>query len=256
MLAPDERIVLLHIPKCAGTVVHNLLAEQFAPSEVIAEKTGRLQDKKIEVLLRARLISGHFNWFEVGRVPGPKKVITVLRAPVERILSLYYFWKAHPARLVETANLLGPKLARSMSLAQFLASPEPMVRHHVDNTLVRRLIGRSTFGQGTALAGRDPDFCVEVAFANLERMNFVAFQQTLDADVDALMDMFGLARPMAVPRVNVRADRARDGEFDSVEPEEISDEVREQLDRLTVMDAPLYRRAQRERLRLRSPYPS
>lgn len=255
MLVDDERLVLLHIPKCAGTVVHEALARRFDAGAVLKDRANAFHLATEKELARYRFVSGHLNWHDIGRVPGPKQVVTFLRDPVERVLSLYYFWRAHPGPLVEKRKLEGPRLARSLGLADFLACEEPIVRHHIDNTMVRRLIGRTVFAGNTALRHRDARFCVETAMANLRRLNFVGFQETLEEDVTEMMRVLGLAPTGALEPVNVRSERIASGEFEPVEPEPVTDEVRARLQPLVAMDGPLYHQARQLRSELRSPYP-
>lgn len=255
MLVEHERLVLLHIPKCAGTAIHGALRVRFDPTAILEARNHSFASLSDKDLLGYRYISGHLNWHEVMRVPGPKQVVTALRDPVERILSLYYFWKAHPAQLVEGRNLEGPRLARAMSLPRFLASEEAIVRQHIDNTMVRRLIGRTVFARNSALRDRDREFCVNVALANLRRMNFVAFQETLDEDVPEMMRVLGLPAVGPPAPTNTRQQRMASGEFERVEPEPITREVRDLMKPLIAMDGPFYRTAKQLRFQLRSPYP-
>lgn len=96
-------VIFLHIPKTAGTSLQALIRQQFRPGLVFEtdpsdpRKTMRefpgLPESDRE---KYRVILGHL-WFGLHRaIPRPSTYITVLRHPVERIISHYYYVKRTP----------------------------------------------------------------------------------------------------------------------------------------------------------------
>lgn len=140
--AADAPVVLfLHIPKAAGQTLGEFVYEQCRAGEPRADDLlnagvaylnyGFLKEPGLPVpahvrtLLKRpdlRAVIGHF-WFGLHEhVAGPASYITVLRNPVERVVSLYYYAQLHQA----------------MSLEEFLAKP-PF--KEVDNDQTRRIAG-------------------------------------------------------------------------------------------------------------------
>ena len=101
-----DAIIFLHLPKTAGTTLNRLieweypLGEIYSVDPVLFEWSyARLRRLSKRRLRRTRMFKGHmlFGLHEV--LPQPATYITVLRDPVERVLSAFYFmrsYKLHP----------------------------------------------------------------------------------------------------------------------------------------------------------------
>lgn len=101
-----ETIIFLHLPKTAGTTLNRLieweypLREMYSVDPVLYEwSAARLRKLSERRLRTTRMFKGHmlFGLHEV--LPQPATYITVLRDPVERVLSAFYFmrsYKLHP----------------------------------------------------------------------------------------------------------------------------------------------------------------
>jgi hypothetical protein len=102
----EESIIFLHLPKTAGTTVNRLieweyrLSEMYSIDPVLFEwSAAHLRKLPPERLKKIRMFKGHlaFGLHEV--LPQPATYITVLRDPVDRVISAYYFmrsYKLHP----------------------------------------------------------------------------------------------------------------------------------------------------------------
>lgn len=133
----DTRLVFLHLPKTAGTSLRAALARHFRPEEVFRPEGLADWGEALADPGRYRFWAGHMPFSLVALIPPPVFVVTLLRDPVERILSLYTFWRRHadPAR----PHL---RVAMECDLEGFLASAEPAVRNGTDNHVARLLHGR------------------------------------------------------------------------------------------------------------------
>ena len=102
----EESVIFLHLPKTAGTTLNRLieweypLTEMYSVDPVLFEWSyARLRNLPKKRLRKTRIFKGHmlFGLHEV--LPHPATYITVLRNPVDRVLSAYYFmrgYKLHP----------------------------------------------------------------------------------------------------------------------------------------------------------------
>lgn len=98
-----QKILHFHIPKTGGIAIRQYLIEQIGEQCVSPSVLGsRLSD----ALLRwhdMRAISGHFSLHQGDQLPIDRCNITVLRNPIDRFLSQYFFEKSDNAdRLLDT----------------------------------------------------------------------------------------------------------------------------------------------------------
>jgi hypothetical protein len=137
-----HRLVFLHLPKTGGTTLHHHFSAHFTPDEICPLRIPGLERYSVTELAQWRYFSGHYNAEEIKRIPGPLFVVTVLRNPIERLLSHYYFWKRHTPQHIERLQLRGPKHTREGTLLDFLRSTEPTVLAGANNRMARQLAGQ------------------------------------------------------------------------------------------------------------------
>jgi hypothetical protein len=100
-IRPTEKTVFfLHIPKCAGTTLtEEIIKKQFKPPQLIIFYEGgtqvlidRLKKMPGKEQKKIKCIAGHFA-FGIHRfyTARPCTYITLLRDPVERVISHYYY---------------------------------------------------------------------------------------------------------------------------------------------------------------------
>src|SRR5438477_7017615 len=102
----DEAVIFLHVPKTAGTTLNRLIEWEYPLFQMYSVdpvffrwSAARLRKLSKERLRKIRVFKGHmlFGLHEV--LPQSATYITVLRDPIERTLSAYYFmrsYKLHP----------------------------------------------------------------------------------------------------------------------------------------------------------------
>jgi hypothetical protein len=119
-LTPDEQLCFIHIPKTAGTTLTSLLNSKFHQSKICpAEVWSELVDLPREDLAQYRLFRGHF-FYDMGELlPRPPVYITMLRHPIERVISGYEFMRRNtPTR---TEALLNHHKAKTMTLMEYVS---------------------------------------------------------------------------------------------------------------------------------------
>ncbi len=96
----NRKIVFLHIPKTAGQAIHAEL-ERLVGRDKVSPVRVHTQVAKTEPQMPAGydLYSGHIDWTDLETVPEPRFVFTVLRDPLERIASFYFYLKRQAAAL-------------------------------------------------------------------------------------------------------------------------------------------------------------
>jgi hypothetical protein len=99
----DEILIFLHIPKTGGTTLHHILERCYSKDRICSfedldrhnqiEAFKRLSEEKRGAY---RLIQGHFSFGFHRYLPARSFYITLLREPVSRALSFYYYAKSRP----------------------------------------------------------------------------------------------------------------------------------------------------------------
>ncbi|MGC9333570.1 MAG: sulfotransferase family 2 domain-containing protein [Anaerolineae bacterium] len=100
--ASEPTLVFLHVPKTAGTTLNRIIERQY-PTESLYS-IGWTEEESVAALRRmsdvrkARIcmVRGHMAFGVHEFLPGPVTYFTVLRNPIERVLSYYYFVLSKP----------------------------------------------------------------------------------------------------------------------------------------------------------------
>jgi Sulfotransferase family len=137
-MASDTRVVFLHIPKTAGQSVHAGLIQLFGADNVSKVRVNEdLLLLSLEEIKSSRVFSGHFDWAMLDCLPHPRFVFTILREPVERILSFYFFLREDAQRLTEEQLNQpwnqGKKAALKWSCDEYFCSTRPDFRMFINN---------------------------------------------------------------------------------------------------------------------------
>lgn len=112
-------LLYMHIPKTAGSTFSQILSElyqsaarpcYFDQPEEILKELAKDENNTIQC------IYGHFLYGLHLHLPRPATYITFLRDPVERVISLYYFWQTYDHSQQEALS--------KMSLKEFILSDE------------------------------------------------------------------------------------------------------------------------------------
>jgi hypothetical protein len=122
--AEDRALLFLHIPKAAGTTLHSVIERQFAP-DVTFSIDGFNSPQGIKEFIRLpaqqrekiRLVKGHMPYGLHKYLSVPASYITMLRDPVDRVVSHYYFVLKTPAHYLHQAVT-----RERMSLEDFVRS--------------------------------------------------------------------------------------------------------------------------------------
>ena len=105
----DRTVIFLHIPKAAGSTLNRVIAQNYRPAAIL--KVGGKSEAALLGALtgEVRLIAGHRRFGIHAELARPFTYITVLRDPVERVLSQYHFVRrlsSHPLHAVVASGEL------------------------------------------------------------------------------------------------------------------------------------------------------
>lgn len=237
-------LLFLHIEKTAGTSVIDYLAAHFPPDAVDPDPFHGAPGHLLSPLPRDKdrydFIWGHQDLPALLRCQPPKRlVLTFLREPRARILSLYTYWRAlRPEEIARNPQHDGVIAARSRGLLAFLESPEAEVRDFIDNIYARRLTGRYV-----SHGAPDDDAAMRAAaMSALELIDVIGITEHMGASLLVLAARIGAAPPPIVPRHNVLGTMQMDPEGLFAGGGRIRPGRRERacLDSLTRLDRDIY----------------
>jgi hypothetical protein len=100
----DQRaLIFLHIPKTAGTTLNRIIEWQYSPLSIFTMDPYRIRATPERLMKlpearrrRLRMVRGHFYYGIHESLPQGATYITMLREPVARFLSAYYFLQRRP----------------------------------------------------------------------------------------------------------------------------------------------------------------
>ena len=113
---PEARAIFLHVPKAAGTTLQTIIERHYRPSEiffagtVVHEALSDLRRADVDVRAGIRFATGHMAYGVHDDLPGPSSYFTVLRDPIDRVVSFYYFAAASFLRVLRRAMGVRPRV--------------------------------------------------------------------------------------------------------------------------------------------------
>ncbi len=213
---PGRRIVFLHLFKCGGTTVIERLRSRLGASAVLHVKDVHALDAALgrgeAALSGRRAVVGHLSLPLLEDHFADWAWVTVLRDPVDRMLSQYHHFRREAVTLGTSAedadgdHSFRVRFCAENDLLAFATSEDPRLTVYTRNYMTRKLAGvtrrrRSQLGEKARLN----------AIANLPRFAAVGTTDTLDdaflPAVDALVGRRARLVDRLRPRANVSATR-------------------------------------------------
>lgn len=186
--AQNSTVIFLHIPKCAGTtLVEEILNRRFQPESLFihynagtAELLERLRNMNECEKRRLECIAGHFAFGIHELLTQPCTYITLLRNPVERVISHFEY-----AKRKKDHYLHALASAEGTSLLDYVSSPQ---NTEVKNGQARLLAG---IGWGVQ-SGKTEKEILDKAKENLENHFALAgVMEQFDAFISLIQRIFG-----------------------------------------------------------------
>jgi hypothetical protein len=200
----DPKIIFLHIPKTAGQSVHAALENAYGKEAVCpARVNDQLRRYSVRELNQYKVFSGHLDWSMLDCIQGPRYVFTILREPMDRILSFYFFLRDQAEKLSPEARNRpqhqGLRAAFDCTPREYFLGGAPHLRRflddHYDNFYTYFFAGRhyASRGEMVGLMNRGEltsERVLEMAEDNMARLDQVF-------TVDNMGDVFAMIRRLS-----------------------------------------------------------
>jgi hypothetical protein len=200
-----NRLIHIHVPKTAGSALRVSLERAAGGSLRVLGKTGERNVREIDPN-QYDVFSGHFGFDTAIAIGGD--LVTVLRNPVDRFLSVYYFWRQLHASGAEVS----PK---TICAAKYTL--EEFVRIYDEPFLVEEFFNRATWqiAYGSSIEhrrefrklGKTEQDVFNAAKENLERFAVLGVQENLPAFLAEFGTRFGIA--LDIRKTNVTKHRKK-----------------------------------------------
>jgi hypothetical protein len=101
----DGTVIFVHIPKAAGTTLRKVILREYKPDTVFVVQMSNEELKEVseEQRERIRLLMGHMRFGIHALLPQPSTYFSVLREPVDRVISYYYYVLQSPENVLHSA---------------------------------------------------------------------------------------------------------------------------------------------------------
>lgn len=225
----ERAIVFLHIPKTAGTTLHRIIERQYRPGELYSpgltegHGVGELAKLSDERRAEIRMFRGHMGFGVDKHLPVPSTYMTILREPIDRVISYYYFIRRTPGHYLHDFVTSGES-----DLKAFIDSEAHVM---TDNAQTRVLSG---VWHGPRFGGCT-DEMLETAKRNLrDRFAVVGLTERFDETLLLMKKAFGWGN-VFYTRQNVSSQRPR--------REELAPETLQAIASTNQLDIALYRYA-------------
>ena len=248
-----EPFSFLHFEKTAGTSLVRTLEASFHPLQVHNDAARGTAPHVLSGFLagqcdrarRASFVWGHYDLPALRRLDPARIVITVLREPQARLLSLYHFWRAvNPSALEGGVAGFNVVAAHEHDLAGFLGSRDKLIRNYIDNVYVRRLTGTYALPGEPDRLDTHPEQVVAEALRALDGLDFVGVVERFDQCLAPLGRAIGACLPATLPHHNAAGgDPGTAPAARKTARHPVSPEAQAELDRLTRLDSIIYQRA-------------
>jgi Sulfotransferase family len=215
----SPRIVHLHIPKTAGTALRVAFKEAAGGTLRIFPHYDERQYIGIDAS-QYDFYSGHFGFKTATQLGG--EILTILRNPVDRFVSVYYFWRQLFEKGVEQSQ--NTFLANKYPLREFVKiRDEPSLLEEFYNRMTWQIAHGSSLALRRELReeGKSDDDIFKLALANLSSFSVVGVQERLGAFQLAVEQKFSVA--LKIRKANVTGVRAEVEEIDTVTIRAIQD---------------------------------
>jgi len=221
-----NKLLFDHMPKTGGTSLVTVL-EQIIGQDNIASVFGDNARKACDRLNNKTVISGHMSFFPGEHLDPERYCLTILRNPIDRVLSAYDFFRNNPNALVTKSV----ELANQLKLEDYLECEDSAVRDEVVNAQTNHYYYIGHDGS----ADCSDEAKLAAAKRALDSYNLVGGLEQFEGLLDVLCFEQGWPAVLEMPRENKTVKRTK--------ASDIPAPIRQRLEELNKLDIELYQYA-------------
>lgn len=200
----EKKVLFLHIPKTAGTSFLRLLQNNFSAASIFrhGDTSDLGQYGSSEIYERYDLIVGHVPYSLIYPFRNRHRIVTLLRNPLDRVLSLYSFYKSLDPNTTNDPILKFKVIAsQTLTAERFFRLDHPYISAELDNGMCRQLTRIPGYG-----GDLDWDVLYTSAKETLENVVFGIVEYYRESE-EYLCGELGLSRAVSTHKLNVTPDR-------------------------------------------------
>lgn len=198
----------MHIGKVGGYAISQYLLSHFALGRIHNGDAAQYDSLDATDAKDFDLFIGHFSFRQIARIPKPAFLFSMVRDPVERVLSNYFFLRS--GLLIDQADeqaQLQIRLAKQLDLADFIEHPDTQTVSCDHQTYF--------FGDDWRSARDNRSEVLKAAIANIDDFDLVGINERYDESMQMLCARVGWKPWPADVRLNTTRERAQ---RDAVDP--------------------------------------
>lgn len=145
---PDETTIFLHVPKAGGTTLQSIVERHYRPSEtffagtLVQDAVRHLRRTDRDTRAGIRLATGHIPYGLHDDLPGRYSYFTVLREPVDRVVSFFYFVRQNGDHYLHDFSSTA-----GMGLAEFMNSGASVMLDNAQTRLISGVWDQVPYGE-------------------------------------------------------------------------------------------------------------
>jgi hypothetical protein len=189
-----------HVPKAAGTAVIEFLAAAMGIKVKMSSDTEEAL-LYVKRNINEKLISGHF-WFRLGQeIFGLCRCFTILREPLDRVISEFYYWKGNTDG--QNENVYS---ALSMTFEEYLEYSDLQGFSSISNFQTKHFAPLGGFNDDVNISLEEK---CRMAKAALDRFELVGVHELVSPFYHMMCRLVGLPGTKNLGQVNVTRKRPR-----------------------------------------------
>jgi hypothetical protein len=222
-LSIPKKILFDHIPKTGGSALHAVFIKWYGSDQTSPQLKGLWLRDALLKYHNINVISGHLRFQPGDMLPQNRLKISIVRDPIDRALSSYFFNRNH----VSGTYARDVELAKTFEIDKFFFLDDPIVDSGFSNVQVRHFASLcETYDtQGESLSD---ELLLTLARKALEQFDIVGSY----SDFEDFVSVVGIEAEVPqwenIPKVNVTSGRVR--------PSDIEQGVIERIKQLNALD--------------------